>query len=99
MRIAEFQKLIDEMYSHHDRQRGAAKTFMWFVEEVGELASAIASKDDPENLKAEFADVLAWLVTLANVEGVDLEDAIRKFTGGCPGCGRMVCACGSKLTA
>ncbi len=97
MQIREFQQLIDRMYSDKDRQRGPAKTFLWFAEEVGELASAIAKKDDT-NLREEFADVLAWLVTLANVENVDLEQAIQKFTGGCPGCGQMVCRCGAKLT-
>ncbi len=98
MQIREFQQLIDHMYSDKDRKRGAAKTFLWFAEEVGELASAIAKHDDRENLKLEFADVLAWLVTLANVEGIDLEDALQKFTAGCPGCGQLVCRCEAKLT-
>ncbi len=98
MEIRAFQELINRMYSDKDRARGSAKTFLWFAEEVGELASAIASGRDRENLKEEFADVLAWLVTLANVEGVDLEEAIRKFTGGCPGCGELVCRCDAKLT-
>ncbi len=97
LQIREFQQLIDRMYSDKDRRRGSAKTFLWFAEEVGELASAIA-KHDRENLPAEFADVFAWLVTLANVEGVDLEQAITKFTGGCPGCGELVCRCDAKLT-
>lgn len=98
MHLREFQQLIDRMYSDKDRARGAAKTFLWFAEEVGELASAIAQGDDRANLEEEFADVLAWLVTLANVEGVDLETAIRKFTTGCPGCGQLVCQCAAKLT-
>lgn len=98
MQLGEFQQLIDRMYSDKDRRRGAAKTFLWFAEEVGELASALAKKHDRENLEEEFADVLAWLVTLANVEGVDLERAVQKFTSGCPGCGQMVCACDAKLT-
>lgn len=97
MQIREFQQLIDRMYSERDRQRGAAKTFLWFAEEVGELASAIAGKER-EGLEGEFADVFAWLVTLANVEGVDLQKAITKFTGGCPGCGQMACVCGEKMT-
>ncbi len=97
MHISEFQQLIDRMYSDKDRRRGSAKTFLWFAEEVGELASAIA-KGQRAELEAEFADVLAWLVTLANVEGVDLERAITKFTGGCPGCGQMECRCTDKLT-
>ncbi len=98
MHIGEFQKLIDRMYSDKDRARGAAKTFLWFTEEVGELARAVARGDDRANLQEECADVLAWLVTLANVEGVDLEQAIKKFTDGCPGCGQMVCRCVAKLT-
>jgi NTP pyrophosphatase (non-canonical NTP hydrolase) len=98
MHIREFQQLIERMYSDKDRRRGSAKTFLWLAEEVGELASALAKGDDRENLSAEFADVLAWLVTLANVEGVDLEEAIKKFTAGCPGCGQAVCRCDTKLT-
>lgn len=98
MQVREFQRLIDEMYSARDRERGSAKTFLWFMEEVGELASAIAEKDRA-GLPGEFADVFAWLVTLANVEGVDLQDAIGKFTRkGCPGCGRAVCTCEEKMT-
>jgi NTP pyrophosphatase (non-canonical NTP hydrolase) len=97
LHIREFQQLIDRMYSDKDRRRGAAKTFLWLAEEVGELASAVA-KHDTESLPGEFADVFAWLVTLANVEGVDLEQAIGKFTAGCPGCGQMVCRCDAKLT-
>ena len=98
MHIRDFQRLIDQMYSEKDRQRGAAKTFLWFAEEVGELASAIAGKNR-EGLAGEFADVFAWLVTLANVEGVDLEEALKKFTAkGCPGCGQIVCTCAEKLT-
>ena len=97
MEIRAFQQLIERMYSERDRRRGAAKTFLWFAEEVGELASAVAG-DDQRNKADEFADVFAWLVTLANVEGVDLQDAIRKFTEGCPGCGQMVCVCEEKMT-
>jgi NTP pyrophosphatase (non-canonical NTP hydrolase) len=95
--IREFQQLIDRMYSDKDRRRGSAKTFLWLAEEFGELASAIAGKER-RNKQEEFADVLAWLVTLANVEGVDLEKAIGKYARGCPGCGQMVCECDAKLT-
>ncbi|MCA9244278.1 MAG: hypothetical protein KDA32_10005 [Phycisphaerales bacterium] len=97
MTIRDFQQLIDRMYSDKDRARGSAKTFLWFMEEVGELASAIAGHDR-ENKEEEFADVLAWLVTLANVEGVDLQDALKKFAEGCPGCGKLLCECQEKMT-
>lgn len=97
MEIRELQQLIERMYSQRDRQRGSARTFVWLVEEIGELARAIA-RQERENLPGEFADVLAWLVTLANVEGVDLEDAVAaKYGTGCPGCGQMVCVCREKM--
>ena len=96
MDIREFQQLIDKMYSHKDRRRGPAGTFVWLMEEVGELAAAVAD-GTREQKAAEFADVLAWLATLANVEGVDLADAVRaKYGAGCPGCGAFVCTCDEK---
>jgi NTP pyrophosphatase (non-canonical NTP hydrolase) len=97
MDLADFQQLIDRMYSQKDRQRGSAGTFLWLMEEVGELAAAIAEDADPQSKKEEFADVMAWLVTLANVEGIDLSAALHaKYGEGCPGCGKMVCSCEEK---
>ncbi len=96
MTIDELQRLIDRMYSDKDRARGSAATFMWFMEEIGELATAIR-EGTPHEMAAEFADVLAWLVTLANVENVDLTAALQtKYGAGCPGCGKLVCTCESK---
>lgn len=96
MELRELQQLIERMYSRRDRERGPAGTFVWLMEEVGELAAAIAA-DDPRQAEEEFADVLAWLATLANVTGVDLEEAVRrKYASGCPGCGQMVCVCDAK---
>lgn len=80
MDISDFQKLISEKYERRDRERGVPATFMWFVEEVGELATALAS-NDAENKAEEFADVFAWLCTLANISDVDLEQACAKYTG------------------
>ncbi len=79
MDIREFQQRISAQYEKRDRQRGTAATFMWFVEEVGELATALAS-DDHKNKEEEFADVLAWLCTLANINDVDLEKACQKYS-------------------
>ena len=91
--LGDFQQLIRRMYFEKDLARGVEGTFMWLMEEVGELSSALRS-NDPVNLAAEFADVLAWLTTIANVAGVDLADAVRKKYGsGCPGCARLVCTC------
>lgn len=96
MDLRDFQALIDRMYSHKDRARGSPGTFLWLIEEIGELASAIGEGTHQQKAE-EFADVLAWLATLANVEGVDLSEALhRKYGEGCPDCGRMVCICPDK---
>lgn len=92
MELREFQNIIEVMYSAKDRKRGASGTFLWFMEEVGELAAAIG-EGTQQDKEGEFADVLAWLATLANVEGIDLTRAIDKYARGCPGCGKMVCEC------
>ncbi|MBA7616571.1 hypothetical protein ES703_23867 [subsurface metagenome] len=80
MKISEFQQLISQKYEKRDRQRGIPATFMWFIEEVGELATALTSEDQ-KNKEEEFADVFAWLCTLANISDVDLENACAKYTG------------------
>ena len=106
--IEAFQKLIREMYFDKDVARGIPATFMWLIEEVGELSTALRETSPEEakripppelesrrkNLKAEFADVLAWLTTIANVAEVDLGAAIsEKYGSGCPGCQGFVCVC------
>jgi NTP pyrophosphatase (non-canonical NTP hydrolase) len=91
--LAAFQQLIRDMYFEKDLARGIDGTFMWLMEEVGELASALRNGTHEERL-GEFADVLAWLATIANVAGVDLSEAVaRKYGAGCPGCGQFVCTC------
>jgi len=91
--LADFQQLIRRMYFEKDMARGIDGTFMWLMEEVGELAAALRSGTQEERLE-EFADVLAWLATIANVAGVDLGAAVaRKYGAGCPGCGQFVCRC------
>ena len=81
MDIRQFQSLIAEKYEKRDRLRGIPTTFMWFMEEIGELATALASKDS-HNREEEFADVFAWLCTLANISDIDLEKACEKYTLG-----------------
>ncbi len=76
MTVAGFQEYIRERYYETDAARGNGGTFLWFMEEVGELASALGT-GDYDNLKEEFADVAAWLMTLANINGVDMEEALR----------------------
>src|ERR1700740_949770 len=91
--LAQLQQVIRDTYDAKDRRRGVEGTFMWFMEEIGELAPALRG-GRPAGRAAEFADVLAWLATLANTVGVDLEAAVRaKYGAGCPGCGQSPCVC------
>jgi NTP pyrophosphatase (non-canonical NTP hydrolase) len=93
MTLPELQKMIRDTYGAKDASRGAEGTFMWFMEEVGELAAALRN-GSPQEKAHEFADVLAWLATLANIAGVDLEKAMAaKYGAGCPGCGKTPCEC------
>ena len=82
MEIKDFQKLIAERYQQRDSVRGTPKAFMWFIEEVGELATALADeKATKKEKEEEFADILAWLCTLANINDIDIEQAcIDKYS-------------------
>lgn len=91
--LRDFQDFIRTMYYEKDARRGAEATFLWLAEEFGELAASIRS-GDKANQREEFADVLAWLTTIANILGVDLTEAVReKYGSGCPGCGHFACIC------
>lgn len=93
MQIREFQEMMRRLYFHRDSERGVAGTYEWLVDEVKELGDALNAADK-EELKKEFADVIAWLASLANVTDVDLERAtVAKYNNKCPKCGRSPCGC------
>ncbi len=97
MEIREFQRLIRRIYYKKDRERGIDGSFRWLCEEVGELARGLrknrASVKGKENLTTEFADIFAWLVSLASLCGIDLERAVEKYKDGCPRCLKKRCVC------
>ena len=91
--LADLQARIRSIFGEKDGRRGVEGTFMWFLEEVGELSAALRGGTHEERV-LEFADVLAWLATLANCVGVDLDAAMTaKYGRGCPGCGHEPCTC------
>ena len=93
MHIREFQKLIKEEYYEKDKRRGKDKTFLWFIEEIGELSEALR-KEKREMIEKEMADVFAWLCSIANLLGIDIEMlSIDKYEKGCPRCGKIPCQC------
>ncbi len=83
---------MEERYGERDRARGLDRTFAWFVEEVGELSRALR-KGDRENLEHEFGDALAWLVSLGNLTGVDVQACVERYAAGCPKCAEVPCTC------
>jgi NTP pyrophosphatase (non-canonical NTP hydrolase) len=93
MHIHEFQEMMKRLYFHRDSERGRKGTYGWLVDELEELGEALEGKDK-EAVGKEFADVIAWLASLANITGIDLERAaVNKYSGKCPKCQRSPCQC------
>ncbi len=93
MKISDFQRLMLEIYGIRDRARGPERTMLWLVEEIGELAEAVREGNNSK-LSEEFADVFAWLASLANVVNIDLETvALSKYRSSCPVCKSVPCKC------
>ncbi|MCS7140021.1 MAG: nucleotide pyrophosphohydrolase [Candidatus Nezhaarchaeota archaeon] len=93
MHIREFQELIREMYWHKDSQRPVEANFIYLIEEIGELGSAII-RGDKKSMEEELADALAWLVSVANALSIDIEEAaLKRYGRSCPKCGKRHCEC------
>lgn len=92
MTLAELQDVIERTYGDRDRERGVAATVAWLAEEIGELAQAVR-KGDREQQAHEFGDVVAWVATLANQQGIDLTEAVQRYAHGCPKCAALPCTC------
>lgn len=96
MDLREFQARLHALYGAKDAARGPAGTFMYLIEEVGELAEA-CREPARHDLPGEFADVLAWLASLASLHGIDLAAAAEaKYPPQCPACRSRPCACATK---
>jgi NTP pyrophosphatase (non-canonical NTP hydrolase) len=93
MDIKEFQSLMRVLYYEKDKKRGVDKTFLWLLEEIGELSQALR-KGDAQSIENELADVIAWTTSLANLLNIDLEDSLsRKYPGVCNYCRQAPCQC------
>ena len=96
MKISEFQRLMKDLYFHQDSKRGIEKTFIWLVEEVGELARTLKEDKNLDLIKIseEIADIIAWTCSLSNLLDVDLEKAlIDKYPNKCLKCNSAPCQC------
>ena len=93
MQINEFQNMMKQLYLHRDSERGTKGTLDWLMDEVKELKEAL-KEDNIKAIENEFADVLAWLASLANIANIDLEKAaLSKYANKCPKCGLSPCDC------
>jgi NTP pyrophosphatase (non-canonical NTP hydrolase) len=93
MHIREFQEMMKYLYVHRDSERGIKGTYEWLMDEVKELGEAL-EENDKEATEKEFADVIAWLASLANITDIDLEAAaINKYPHKCPKCQHAPCQC------
>jgi NTP pyrophosphatase (non-canonical NTP hydrolase) len=95
MDLNKYQELIKELYFDKDSRRGLGKTFNWLIEEIGEFSRAIR-QEDQEKIAEEFADCLAWLLSVASILRIDAEDAMAKYRDGCPKCHKTPCECHEK---
>ena len=86
--------MMRQLYFKRDSERGVEGTFNWLVDEVGELGEELKKGKDREATEKEFADVIVWLASLANIMGIDLEkSAVKKYNYICPKCQRSPCQC------
>jgi NTP pyrophosphatase (non-canonical NTP hydrolase) len=93
LHILEFQEMMKTLYYQRDTERGVKGTYDWLVDEIRELGEALDGTDK-EAMEKEFADVIAWLASLATLKGIDLEKAaLDKYPHKCPKCRRSPCAC------
>jgi len=85
--------MMRRIYFHRDSERGKDATYNWLLDEAEELREAL-KEQNVRGLEDEFADVLAWLASLANVVNVDLEKAaLTKYNNICPKCQKVRCEC------
>jgi NTP pyrophosphatase (non-canonical NTP hydrolase) len=85
--------MMYRLYFHRDSERGVEGTYNWLWGELKELGEALKS-NDKKALEGEFADVIAWLASLANITNVDLEKAaLNKYDDKCPKCRHSPCQC------
>jgi NTP pyrophosphatase (non-canonical NTP hydrolase) len=90
--LKQYQNLIKKLYFKKDSKRGLPKTFNWFIEEIGEFSRSIR-KGNKEKIEKEFADCLAWLLSVGSLLDIDAEEAMKKYADGCPKCGSIPCKC------
>jgi len=87
-RLRDLQNYVENMVNKRGfSEESLADVMLLLVEEIGELAKAVRHKtglkvsrqnlDRSLSIKAELADCLIYLLDIANLAGIDLENAFR----------------------
>ena len=100
MKISDFQDLLKDLYLQNDLNRGIKSTFIWLVEEIGELATILNSTDiDKKKASEELADIIAWAISLANILDIDIDKALfNKYPNNCKKCSSSPCVCEKRIS-
>jgi len=95
LKVSDFQNLMKKLYFHKDSKRGIKETFIWLVEEVGELANILKNQNiDKKKASEEIADIIAWTNSLSNLLEIDVEKALYdKYPNRCKKCNSIPCQC------
>jgi len=95
MKISDFQNLLKDLYLQKDLKRGVKSTFIWLIEEIGELATLLNAADvDKKKVSEEIADIIAWTISIANILDIDIEKALSdKYPNKCNKCSSSPCRC------
>lgn len=95
MNIREFQTLIRDLYFEQDQKRGLKNSYIWLIEEIGELASVLKKPEiNLDEASEELSDIFAWTTSIANLLNIDLETVlIKKYPNICIKCKSNPCVC------
>ncbi|MDQ3076500.1 MAG: hypothetical protein M3Q63_00375 [bacterium] len=99
--IHDWQKHLFEVYGPNNLKRGFWEVHGRLSSEFGELGILnIKGPDTPitpdlilKECELEAADVFSWIIAIAYIKGIDLQDEVEKRYKACPGCHKVPCDC------
>jgi NTP pyrophosphatase (non-canonical NTP hydrolase) len=98
--LSDWQNHLKSVYGHHHGE-DFWKVYGRLCSELGELAilnvhgpnTPVSLSEIIEACELEAADVFAWIVTLAYIQGIDLQTEVIARYQVCPVCRQFPCAC------
>lgn len=96
-------QVLNRMYGKANQQKGIDNAIGRLFSEIGELiaetmnslTSTLKNSELEKKIALELADVLAWVIAIANFFEIDLLAAFQKrYWPHCQYCGQIPCECG-----